>query len=168
MRIFWNLNVIRAHKCIIQIKIQVSEFKFDNLALDNISSLTMKLITSTIISVPYITERYALRVFQPINQSVKSHADECWTSSYFITNPIQSIFEQTTACSYPFFSSRKQQMPRWQCREEQEMSTLVLISCSDPKMPKLSPMASQNGLFGQYPGNGKRFDLETMLYPWMW
>ena len=32
MRAFWNLNEIRAHKCLLQIQIQVSEFKFDNLA----------------------------------------------------------------------------------------------------------------------------------------
>ena len=32
-------------------------------------------------------------------------------------------------------------------------------------MPELNPMKSQNGLFGQYLGNGKRYDLKTLLYP---
>ena len=44
-------------------------------------------------------------------------------------------------------------------------SNLWFSSCSDPKMPRLSLVGSQNGLFGHYLGNIKRNDLETMLYP---
>ena len=47
------------------LNLQVSEFEFDNLALDKISSLTMKKITSTTIYVAYITDG-----------TVISHADE--------------------------------------------------------------------------------------------
>ena len=71
MRAFWNLNEKRGRKCLIQIQIQVSESKFDNLALDNISSLTMKLITSSIISVAYITERCSYK--------------SCWWALNFFT-----------------------------------------------------------------------------------
>ena len=39
------------------------------------------------------------------------------------------------------------------------------LSCSDPNMPKLSPMGSQNGHLGHYHGNEKRYNPETMLYP---
>ena len=65
MRAFWNLNEISAQKYLIQIQIQVSESKFDNLALDNISSLTMKLITQQL---------FLKRILQ--KGTVISHADE--------------------------------------------------------------------------------------------
>ena len=44
-------------------------------------------------------------------------------------------------------------------------SNLGLLSCSDPEMSQLIPMGSQNGLFGHYLGNKKRYDPGTMLYP---
>ena len=42
-------------------------------------------------------------------------------------------------------------------------SSVALLSRSDHKMPKLSPVGSHNGLIGQYLWNRKTYDPKTML-----
>ena len=48
-------------------------------------------------------------------------------------------------------------------------SGLGFLSRSDPKIPKLSPMGSQNGILANILGTEvrERYDLETTAYTWV-